>query len=179
MSALAKFTAAAAADAATDIGWLAVQRYAQPIVARILRKCPDDVPDIIQSATLRAFTHLHTFRGDCSFSTWFVSIAVRTALMHLRTRPIKLLVGDKFVPADQFDMADDDIDPEQAIIQAEHDQRIRSAVHEAIRTLSPRRRIAAHRWLNGSRISTSAEKAARYQARLDLKERLRVLHANG
>jgi RNA polymerase sigma factor (sigma-70 family) len=45
-----------------------------------------DAEDALQEALMRAFLHLDSFQGKASFSTWFTSIAVNTALMLLRKR---------------------------------------------------------------------------------------------
>jgi RNA polymerase sigma-70 factor (ECF subfamily) len=45
-----------------------------------------DAEDALQEALIKAFLHLDSFQGKASFSTWFTSIAVNTALMLLRTR---------------------------------------------------------------------------------------------
>lgn len=45
-----------------------------------------DAEDALQEALMKAFLHLDSFQGKASFSTWFTSIAVNTALMLLRKR---------------------------------------------------------------------------------------------
>jgi RNA polymerase sigma factor (sigma-70 family) len=45
-----------------------------------------DAEDSFQEALMKAFLHLDSFQGKASFSTWFTSIAVNTALMLLRRR---------------------------------------------------------------------------------------------
>jgi RNA polymerase sigma factor (sigma-70 family) len=45
-----------------------------------------DAEDALQEALMKAFLHLDSFQGKASFSTWFTSIAVNSALMLLRKR---------------------------------------------------------------------------------------------
>lgn len=44
----------------------------------------DDVDDLVQTALVRAFTHIGQFRGASSFRTWLLSIGYREYLMQLR-----------------------------------------------------------------------------------------------
>ena len=39
-----------------------------------------DAEDIVQTATLNAFSHIASFRGECAFSTWLLRITVNEAL---------------------------------------------------------------------------------------------------
>ena len=48
----------------------------------------EDTEDVVQEALFKAYTHLSTFRGSCSFSTWLMSIAINTAFMLLRKRRV-------------------------------------------------------------------------------------------
>jgi len=46
----------------------------------------EDVEDVIQESFYKAFVHLNSFRGACSFSVWLTQIAINSALMLLRKR---------------------------------------------------------------------------------------------
>ena len=46
----------------------------------------DQADDIAQETILRAFTRLHTFRGDARFSSWLYMVASNCIRMHLRSR---------------------------------------------------------------------------------------------
>src|SRR5580658_4890796 len=50
---------------------------------RILRS-EEESRDVVQSAFLSAFRHLHTFRGESTFKTWLGRIIVNQCYMHLR-----------------------------------------------------------------------------------------------
>jgi RNA polymerase sigma-70 factor (ECF subfamily) len=55
------------------------------IVQRITNHYQDS-EDVIQNAFLKAFRNLSRFRGDSSFYTWLVRIAVNESIMTLRRR---------------------------------------------------------------------------------------------
>jgi RNA polymerase sigma-70 factor (ECF subfamily) len=62
--------------------------YSKRILLTLYRitKNWQDAEDVLQEALMKAFLHLDSFQGKASFSTWFTSIAVNTALMLLRKR---------------------------------------------------------------------------------------------
>jgi RNA polymerase sigma-70 factor, ECF subfamily len=49
-----------------------------------------EAQDAAQEAILKAFTHLHQFRGDSRFSTWLIQIAVNEARMRRRKQHAEL-----------------------------------------------------------------------------------------
>jgi RNA polymerase sigma factor (sigma-70 family) len=51
-----------------------------------LRGNQEDAEDALQEAFLKAFVHLRTFDGRSQFSTWFMRIAINSALMMLRKK---------------------------------------------------------------------------------------------
>lgn len=56
----------------------------QMVMATLSRLNPSQAEDLWQDTLLRAFARLHTFRGDCRFSTWLCRIAMNTATMYWR-----------------------------------------------------------------------------------------------
>jgi RNA polymerase sigma factor (sigma-70 family) len=62
------------------------QRHARRVLHEIYRITNNwqDAEDVLQESLMRAFIHLDTFEFRASFSTWFTSIAINTALMLLR-----------------------------------------------------------------------------------------------
>ena len=60
----------------------------QPLyrTAIVILKNESDAEDAMQSAYLKAFLHLHTFRGDSSFLTWITRILINECRMLLRKR---------------------------------------------------------------------------------------------
>src|ERR1700756_1743941 len=61
-------------------------RYRGMLMNRIYRivRHTEDTEDVLQETLLKAFQHLQTFRGTCSFSTWLVAIGTNVSLMLLR-----------------------------------------------------------------------------------------------
>jgi len=53
-------------------------------LARGILRNDSEAEDVVQEAYVRAFTHLESFRGDSSLSTWLSRIAVNEALGRLR-----------------------------------------------------------------------------------------------
>lgn len=66
-----------------------------------------DAEDVLQNTFLNAMTHLSSFEGRSSISTWLYRIASNEALMHLRRGKKKVSIED-LQPED----ADDDFLPE-------------------------------------------------------------------
>ena len=63
-------------------------RYHGMLMNRIYRivRHREDAEDVLQETFLKAYQHLQTFRGTCSFSTWLVAIGNNMSLMFLRKR---------------------------------------------------------------------------------------------
>jgi RNA polymerase sigma factor (sigma-70 family) len=54
--------------------------------AIVILKNDEDAEDAMQSAYLKAFAHLHSFRGESSFQTWITRILINECKMLLRKR---------------------------------------------------------------------------------------------
>jgi RNA polymerase sigma-70 factor (ECF subfamily) len=65
-----------------------VRRHTQLIYRTLMAILgnPTDSQDAMQDTLLNAFKHIRGFQGRSKFSTWLVSIARNTALLHLRGR---------------------------------------------------------------------------------------------
>lgn len=146
--------------------------YARPAVASILRRCPDDVDDVLQDAAVRALRFLDTYRGDrgCAFETWFTRIAIRSALMHLRRE--RRWDAEVVMEPDQAHQVLDRMEwngpsPEQLAEQAER-RRILCAVLDQ---MPRKRRRAGYAMLEGAADDgSSASKAMRFHVRARLRE---------
>ena len=55
-------------------------------LARGILRNDSEAEDVVQETYVRAFTHLDSFRGDCSLATWLARIAKNEALGRLRRR---------------------------------------------------------------------------------------------
>src|SRR5215210_8802552 len=53
-------------------------------LARGILRNDSEAEDVVQEAYVRAFTHLESFRGDSSLSTWLSRITMNEALGRLR-----------------------------------------------------------------------------------------------
>ena len=65
-----------------------VRRYQRKVyrVLFLMLKNPEDADNMTQECFLRAYTSMHSFRGDCSVQTWLLRIAVNLARDHARNR---------------------------------------------------------------------------------------------
>ncbi len=94
-----------------------------------------DAEDALQDAFLNAFTHMKTFDGRSSFSTWLTRIAINSALMILRKKRNR-----HEVPIDGGDGSMGNFatweprspmeDPESHYVRGERHKLLRKAVHE-------------------------------------------------
>ena len=87
----------------TDSFAALVDRHTVPVRRRILSilRNPADTDDVIQEVMLKVWRHLPSFRGDSSFRSWMISIAIHESLIHCRKRRVKpaLCVSAIDVPA--------------------------------------------------------------------------------
>ncbi|NOT43407.1 MAG: sigma-70 family RNA polymerase sigma factor [Acidobacteria bacterium] len=71
-----------------------VSGYHRRLYRTLLVVCgnAEDAEDVMQTALLKAFQHLHTFEGASRFSTWLTRIAINEALqLRRRRRPTESL----------------------------------------------------------------------------------------
>ena len=94
-----------------------------------------DAEDALQDAFLNAFTHMKTFDGRSSFSTWLTRIAINSALMILRKKrnrhEVPIDGGDGSIgnfanwePRSPME------DPESHYVRGERHKLLRKAVHQ-------------------------------------------------
>ena len=100
---------------------------------------PADVDDVMQDTLVNAFKGLRSFDHRSKFSTWLTRIAINNALMLLRRQKNKREIGldadDEERDTTSFLLADNTLDPEQALIRDQTIQIIRKAVYALPRTL--------------------------------------------
>jgi RNA polymerase sigma-70 factor (ECF subfamily) len=116
------------------------ERYAKRILRTTLRvtRSHEDAEDALQDSFLSAFTHLESFDGRSSFSTWLTRIAINAALMKLRKNRSsrEIPIDDPAGTGDtslRFEPADWHPNPEENCAQRER-QRV---VAGAVRALRP------------------------------------------
>src|SRR5258708_2345908 len=92
-----------------------------------------DAEEAVQEAFLKAFVHLHSFRGAAKFSTWLIQIAVNEA-RRKRRKDHKFLYDfideSDYYPKDFADWRDT---PSETLQRAE----LRTALRNAIASLNP------------------------------------------
>src|SRR5262245_24747371 len=103
-------------------------------LARGILRNDGEAEDVVQEAYVRAFTHLDSFRGDSSLSTWLSRIAMNEALGRLRReRPAveldSLSQGAREAQIIQFPLAAGD-DPEKSMAQREIQRVVEHAIDE-------------------------------------------------
>ena len=100
-------------------------------IYRIVRH-PEDTEDVLQETFLKAFQHLPTFRGACSFSTWLVAIGTNMSLMLLRKRKsLREYSSDVVTEGGEtlvMEYRDPAPDPEQRYMMSQTRQKVRHAV---------------------------------------------------
>lgn len=123
-----------------------VQKYDQTVLrmAINLLRSPEDARDVYQEALLRVYRNLHSFRFDCSFSTWFYRIVSNICLDYLRRRKVRGEDTRTSQPADGernlLDVLEEsraDSDPQRRLLSAE----LREKIEQALTELSTRERI--------------------------------------
>lgn len=113
-----------------------------PLARRAIRTIacnPADVDDVMQDTIVRAFQKVRSFNQRSKFSTWLTRIAINNALMLLRRqkgkREISLEIDSEDPKARSFQLTDNTLDPEQALIRHQSIEIIRNAVHALPRAL--------------------------------------------
>ncbi|WP_263354164.1 RNA polymerase sigma factor [Acidicapsa acidisoli] len=141
----------------------------------------DDAEDVLQEAWMKVYTHLKTFVGRASFSTWVTRIAINSALMALRRKrahpetSMEVYVGDAW---HFLEVADQTKDVEELFTRQESAQRLK----QAIRRLRPRlRKVVEIQQLNDrslketadlAGITVGATKSRLFHARISLRKAL-------
>ena len=127
-------------------------------LARGILRNDSEAEDVVQETYVRAFTHLDSFRGDSSLSTWLSRIAMNEALGRLRGKQPaveldSLPSGAIEAQIIQFPLAAP-IDPEKTMAQRE----IQHVVEHAIDELpEPFRLVFMTRVVEGMNVEETAE----------------------
>ena len=127
-------------------------------LARGILRNDSEAEDVVQEAYVRAFTHLESFRGDSSLSTWLSRIAMNEALGRLRRRRPAVEMdalpqGALEAEIIQFPLAATD-DPEKSMAQRE----IQAVVEHAIDELPEAFRLVfITRVIEGMNVEETAE----------------------
>ena len=113
------------------------ERFVYHTALRVLRMCggsPGDGEDVAQTAFLKAWRSLPSFRGDCAFSTWLYRITVNCARDHCRMQSRHPTVSlthlddeEEEVPID-IPVTEGDTVPEDVMERKETVRQVRSAI---------------------------------------------------
>ena len=109
-------------------------RYRGMLMNRIYRivRHQEDAEDVLQETYLKAYQHLQTFRGACSFSTWLVAIGTNMSLMLLRRRKILGKYSSDAVTEDGdtliMEWRDTAPNPEQRCMMSQTRQKLKHAL---------------------------------------------------
>ena len=127
-------------------------------LARGILRNDAEAEDVVQEAYVRAFTHLESFRGDSSLSTWLSRIAMNEALGRLRRqRPAvdldALPPGKLEAEIIQFPFAASE-DPEKSMAQREIQAIVEHAVDELPEAF---RLVFVTRVIEGMNVEETAE----------------------
>lgn len=116
-----------------------VDAYKDRLFAFVWRMVRDhhEAEDIAQTAFVRAYQALGSYRAEYAFSTWLFTIAYRLCLNHLRRR--KAYSGD--VDFARIGAAGDGA-PQQAVANTEEAERLRRLIWSAVDELKPAQRTA-------------------------------------
>jgi RNA polymerase sigma-70 factor, ECF subfamily len=104
-------------------------------IARGILHNDSEAEDVVQETYVRAFTHLESFRGDSSLSTWLARIAINEALgRSRRQRPTvdvsSLAPGVLEAQIIQFPLTAMPDDPEKSVAQREIQYVVEHAIDE-------------------------------------------------
>jgi len=114
-----------------------LSRRHTPMVLRVLTritKNQDDVEEAMQETLMKAFSHLKTFEGRSSFSTWLTRIGINSALMARRRerkhQEVPLDANLEIEKGCSMLYAALAPDPENLYCQSERRHRLREAIQQ-------------------------------------------------
>lgn len=89
----------------------------------------EDAEELTQDAFIKAFNKLHTFKGDCKFSTWLFRIAYNTAISAARKKKIIFPSIDE---SQINNLADDEVD---FILDQDENEKVLLQLEQALKQL--------------------------------------------
>ena len=154
------------------------ERHSKRVLYKIYRvtKNWQDAEDVLQESSMKAFVHLDTFECRASFSTWFTSIAMNTALMLLRKQKrlprlaIDSAVDDR-AESDRPEFRDHRDNPEQRYVRQQGANVLRQEIlrlpreWRSVMELQQTGGLSANEIAQSLGISQSAVKSRLFRAR--------------
>ncbi len=99
-------------------------KYRKSVYYMLLKmvKNPDDAEDLTQEAFAKAFVSIAKFDSKYAFSTWLFRIATNNCIDYIRKKRVLTVSIDQPVEGDdgsnmRFDVRDDKLDPNQAMLK--------------------------------------------------------------
>ena len=135
------------------------ERHSNKVFRRVNRITgnPDDAEEVLQEAWMKAYSHLKTFEGRASFSTWITRVAINSALMALRRKRTHPEASMEVYDGETWraiDVADQTKDVEELFTRHEIAQRVKRAISR----LKPRqRKVVEVRYLNDGSLKETAD----------------------
>lgn len=161
-----------------------VSRYEDKIfrLTRNIAENQEDAEDAMQDAFLKAYAHLHDFRGRSRFYTWLVRIAANEALMRLRRRRPNQFSIDEPIHGETDllarDLEDWQPNPEQTYARAEMGNIVRHLLEQMeseyriVLVLRDVEGLSTQETADALGISVPAVKSRLLRGRLKLREKL-------
>lgn len=94
----------------------------------------DDTDDLLQETFVKAFEHLHKFRGDSSLYTWLCRIAINQSISFQRKKKLRSLVSLENL---SIPLISRHSNPEGIMQEKE----LKNLIHEAVDQLSEKQKI--------------------------------------
>ena len=120
-----------------------LHREGAMLLAMRLVRNQADAEDLVQDSFVKAWTELHSFRGDSKFSSWLYRIVYNHALNKLRIRKVRhfFRIGerddDDESDAITIDTPSEELAPDEVVILNER----RELLDKAIKSLPTKQRI--------------------------------------
>jgi RNA polymerase sigma-70 factor (ECF subfamily) len=146
----------------------------------------EDAEDALQDSFLKAFTHLNSFEGRSSFSSWVTRIAINMSLITLRRKRAKTFLSidddDCYCgTGDGWELRDVREDPEHFYARHERSELLKGAIRRLrpclrnVVELQHAREYSIREIADSLGISSAAAKSRLFHARLSLRT---LLHQN-
>jgi RNA polymerase sigma-70 factor, ECF subfamily len=157
------------------------RRYSGRLLSSIRRVLQNrwDAEDVLQDTLLSAFTHLNSFQGRSSFSTWMTKIAINAALSRLSRSKATVSIDEAREETGltlSSVLQDSAPDAERRLIQAQQEELMATAIAQLPSSLRPALELRIRDGYSGKQIaekmgiSESAVKARLSRAYFLLRE---------
>ena len=112
-----------------------LKKYRKSVYYMLLKmvKNADDAEDLTQEAFAKAFNSIEKFDSKFAFSTWLFRIATNNCIDFIRKKRVQTVSIDQPVEGDdgssmRFDVRDDDLDPNDAMLKQQRKRYLGMAI---------------------------------------------------